>query len=615
MTENNKIRNVAIIAHVDHGKTTLVDAMLKESGLYRENQTVHTRVMDSKDLEKERGITILSKNTSVIYKGIKINIVDTPGHSDFGGEVERILKMVDGVILVVDSHDGPMPQTGFVLRKALELNLYPLVVINKIDRNDARCTEVEDKILDLFIELGADEEQLDFPVVYASAKDGYAACEDISANPPQNGDFSALLDAVIEKMPCPSGDANKPLQLLVSNIESDPYLGRVGVGKIERGKIRRGQQVKLCRFESPDMRDAKVVKLLEYKGLSREEIKMARAGEIICVAGIENINIGDTVCDFEFPEPLNFINIEEPTVSMTFSVNNSPFAGREGKYVTSRHLRDRLYAEMESNVSMRLEETGSPDSFVVKGRGELHLSILIETMRREGYEFQVSKPGVVIKEIDNKKYEPVEKVTVSVPEEYVGTVLDKMGARRAVLVNILPPDKGHTAIEFKIPTRGLIGYRSQFLSDTRGNGIINSVFDGFEPWKGEIENRKNGVLVAWEDGEAVSYGLYNAQERGKLFIEPGTKVYQGMIVGSAPTSEDVLVNVCKKKHVTNIRAAGSDDALKLTTKVSMSLEQCLEFISDDEYVEVTPQNIRLRKRILNNDRRTKQNNLQNRRIT
>lgn len=605
MSKIENLRNVAIIAHVDHGKTTLVDAMLKDSGIYRTNEHVEIRVMDSGDLEKERGITILAKNTAVQYGDTRINIVDTPGHADFGGEVERVLKMVDGVLLVVDAYDGPMPQTRFVLRKALELKLTPMVVINKIDRADARPMEVVDMVLELFIELGADDHQLDFPIIYASAREGLA-CVDLKeyeAGTAKN--VIPLLDAIITSIPCPEGEVDAPLQMLVSNIDSDPYIGRIAVGRIVRGTIRQGMQVTICTYDEGSKLNARVVKLMEFQGLTKVETQSASVGEIVCVAGIPEINIGDTVCSTDCPEALEFVNIDEPTISMTFSINNSPFAGKEGKFVTSRHLRDRLFKEMETNVSMRLEETDSPDSFVVKGRGELHLSILIETMRRQGYELQVSKPHVIIKEIDGVKCEPVELVLIDVPEEFVGVVIEKLGSRKAELVNMLPPDKGYTRMEFNIPTRGLIGYRSEFLSDTKGNGIINSVISGFEPWKGEIETRSHGVLVAWESGEAVTYGLYNAQDRGNLFIGPGTPVYEGMIVGANPRNEDIVVNVCKKKHVTNMRASGTDEALRLTPPVIMSLEQCLEFVSDDELVEVTPSNIRLRKRILNSETRAK----------
>lgn len=606
MTKMTNLRNIAIIAHVDHGKTTLVDAMLKESGLFRENEHIEVRVMDSNDLEKERGITILAKNTAIKYGDTKINIVDTPGHADFGGEVERVLKMVDGVLLVVDAYDGPMPQTRFVLRKALELKLIPMVVINKIDRPDARPMEVVDMVLELFIELGADDTQLDFPIIYASAREGYS-CNDLSDLENDTArDFRPLLNAIVETMPCPEGDPEGPLQMLVSNIDSDPYIGRIAIGRIVRGSIKQGMPITICSFDDGSTSNARVVKLMTYQGLNRVEASDALVGEIVCVAGIPVINIGDTVCSTDCPEALEFVNIDEPTIAMTFSVNNSPFAGKEGKFVTSRHLRDRLFKEMETNVSMRLEETDSPDAYLVKGRGELHLSILIETMRRQGYEFQVSKPRVIVKEIDGESNEPIELVLVDVPEDFVGVVIEKLGSRKAEFVNMLPPEKGYTRMEFKIPTRGLIGYRSEFLSDTKGNGIINSVISGFEPWKGDIETRPHGVLVAWEDGDAVGYGLYNAQDRGSLFIGAGTPVYQGMIVGANPRNEDIVVNVCKKKQVTNMRASGTDEALRLTPPINMSLEQCLEFISDDELVEVTPLNIRLRKRMLNNDMRAKQ---------
>ncbi len=605
MTQITNIKNIAIIAHVDHGKTTLVDAMLLQSGVFRENEHVEVCVMDSNDLERERGITILAKNTAVRYKNTKINIVDTPGHADFGGEVERVLKMVDGVLLVVDAYDGPMPQTRFVLRKALELKLFPMVVINKIDRPDARPREVLDMVLELFIELGADDKQLDFPVIYASARDGYAVRELADMEESKNHSIRPLLDAILEFMPCPEGEQDKPLQMLVSNIDADPYIGRIAVGRIVRGSIRQGMQIAVCNYLEGTAANARVVKLMTFEGLARIETQEAGVGEIVCVAGIPGINIGDTVCAADCPEALEFVNIDEPTISMTFSVNNSPFAGQDGKYVTSRHLRDRLFKEMETNVSMRLEETDTPDAFIVKGRGELHLSILIETMRRQGYEFQVSKPHVIVKEINGEKYEPVELVLIDVPEEFVGVVIEKLGSRKAELTNMLPPEKGYTRMEFKIPTRGLIGYRSEFLSDTKGNGIINSVISGFEPWKGEIEIRSHGVLIAWEAGESVAYGLYNAQERGSLFIGAGVPVYEGMIVGANPRNEDIVVNVCKKKQMTNMRASGSDEALRLVPPVLMSLEQCLEFIADDELVEITPHNMRLRKRILDSEMRAK----------
>ena len=600
------LRNVAIIAHVDHGKTTLVDAMLQQSGIFRANEVVIEQVMDSNDLERERGITILAKNTAIVFDDIRINIVDTPGHADFGGEVERVLKMVDGVLLVVDAYDGPMPQTRFVLRKALEMKLKPIVVINKIDRPDARPIEVVDMVLELFIELGADDDQLDFPILYASGKDGYSVLElrEI-ANGVEGLTCLPLMESIRDHIPCPVGDVEAPLQLLVSNIDYDNYIGRIAIGRIERGTIKQAQQVVVCGYDDQSLQNAKVVKLFRYEGLHRTEIEEASVGEIACIAGIPEINIGDTVCAQGFAEPLPFILIDEPTIAMTFSVNDSPFAGREGKFVTSRHLRDRLMREMETNVSMRLEETDTTEAFVVKGRGELHLSILIETMRREGYELQVSKPKVILKEIDEVLMEPVELVLIDVPEDFVGVVIEKLGQRKAELINMLPPEKGYSRLEFRIPSRGLIGYRSEFLTDTKGNGIMNSVISGFEPWKGEIETRSHGVLVAWEKGEAVTYGLYNAQERGNLFIGPGTPVYEGMVVGRNPKNDDIVVNVCKKKHVTNMRASGADDSLRLVPPVLMSLEQFLEFVSDDELIEITPKNIRLRKKVLNSDQRAR----------
>ncbi|ABN52239.1 MAG TPA: translational GTPase TypA [Hungateiclostridium thermocellum] len=594
------IRNVAIIAHVDHGKTTLVDAMLKQSGIFRENEQVQERVMDSNDLERERGITILAKNTAITYKNIKINIVDTPGHADFGGEVERVLGMVDGVLLLVDSFEGTMPQTRFVLRKALQANLKPIVVINKIDRPEARPVEVVDEVLELFIELGADDEQLDFPVVYASAREGYALYN--LNDDPKN--LEPLFETLINHIPAPKGFMDKPLQLLVSNIDYDDYVGRIAVGRIERGMIKTGQQAALCKKDG-SIENVKISRLYVFSGLKRIEADSAMMGDIVAVSGISNINIGETICNVDAPEPLPFIEIEEPTITMTFSVNNSPFAGREGTFVTSRHLRERLFKELETNVSLRVEETDSPDSFKVSGRGELHLSILIETMRREGYEFQVSKPNVILKEIDGVLCEPVEYLIIDVPEEFMGVVMEKLGSRKAEMVNMHSSHQGYMRLEFKIPSRGLIGYRSEFLTDTKGNGIMNHIFHGFEPFKGEIPKRQRGSMVAWEDGEAVTYGLYNAQERGTLFITPGTKVYEGMIVGENSRPEDIVINVCKKKHVTNMRAAGSDEALRLTPPVILSLEQCLEFIEDDELVEVTPKNIRLRKKILDTELRAK----------
>ncbi|MBR4557838.1 MAG: translational GTPase TypA [Clostridiales bacterium] len=605
VTTIENLRNIAIIAHVDHGKTTIVDSMLKQAGVYRENEAVVEQVMDSNDLERERGITILAKNTAIDYKGIRINVVDTPGHADFGGEVERVLKMVDSVLLVVDAFDGPMPQTRFVLHKALELGLKPIVCINKIDRPDGRPLEVVDMVLDLFIELGADDEQLEFPVVYTSGKTGIATLDLKEYEDGKELDFTPLLDTVVKYTPCPVGDPEGPMQLLVSNIDSDPYIGRIGVGRVERGTIKQGENVALVTYGEDGKRNARVVKLLRFHNLGREEVSSASIGEIVCVAGIADINIGDTLCDATNPEPLPFVKIDEPTIAMTFSVNDSPFAGQEGKFVTSRHLRDRLFKEIETNVSMRVEETDTTEAFIVKGRGELHLSVLIETMRREGYEFQVSKPKVIMQEIDGVLCEPVEELVIDVPEDFVGPVMEKIGRRKGELLNMLPPTKGYTRLEFKIPSRGLLGYRTEFLTDTKGNGIMNSVISGFEPFAGDIETRGQGVLVAFETGTAVTYGLYNAQDRGALFIGAGTPVYEGMIVGVNPKPDDITVNVCKKKHVTNMRSAGADDAMRLTPPLSFSLEQCLEFVEDDELCEVTPKSIRLRKKILNNDMRAK----------
>lgn len=595
------IRNVAIIAHVDHGKTTLVDGMLRQSGIFRTNEKVEERVMDSNDLEKERGITILSKNTAVKYGDVKINIVDTPGHADFGGEVERVLKMVDGVLLLVDAFEGPMPQTRFVLRKALELKIKPIVVINKIDRVDSRPNEVIDEVFDLFIELGADDNQLDFPIVYCSARDGIAKLE-VSD---EGTDLIPLFKTIVENVPAPSGYVDEPLQLLATTIDSNEYVGRIAVGKIERGRIKRNQQVAVCGREE-NSRTGKIASLYVYNGLKREEVEEAYLGDIVAIAGIPDINIGETIADAQNPEPLPFVDIDEPTLSMTFSVNDSPFAGREGDFVTSRHLRDRLMKELETNVSLRVQETDSMDSFEVSGRGELHLSILIETMRREGYELQVSKPRVIIKNINGKKYEPIEYLTIDVPEEFMGVVMEKLGPRKAEMVNMTSAVNGYTRLEFVIPARGLIGYRNEFMTDTRGNGIMNHIFHGYEPFKGEVPERSRGVLVAFETGDAITYGLFNAQERGTLFIGPATPVYEGMIVGMCSRAEDIDVNVCKKKHVSNTRASGSDEALKLTPWNEMTLEQCLEFVSSEELVEVTPKNIRMRKKVLDSSLRKKQ---------
>ena len=596
------IRNVAIIAHVDHGKTTLVDEMLKQGGVYRENQAVVDRVMDSGDLERERGITILAKNTAVHYKDYKINIVDTPGHADFSGEVERILKMVDGVLLLVDAFEGCMPQTRFVLKKALGLGKRPLVVINKIDRDGARPAEVIDEILDLFIELGADEDQLEFPVIYASGRDGYASLDPEA----RSGDMQPLFDAILKYVPAPEGDLDGPLQILFSNIDYDDYVGRIGVGRVERGSVKNGQAVVLCKTDGTTV-NARIGKLYQFEGLRRVEHETAQLGDLVAVTGIADLNIGETACDPEQVEALPFVRIDEPTISMIFMVNNSPFAGREGKFVTSRNLRDRLFKEVETNVSMRVRETETTDAFEVSGRGELHLSILIETMRRQGFEFAVSRPRVIYKQDENgKTLEPMELLMIEVPEQYVGAVMEKLGSRKAEIVNMGTRDTGMSHLEFRIPSRGLMGYRQQFLTDTNGNGIMNSVFDGYEPYKGDIPQRVQGSLVVFETGETSSYGLYNAQDRGMLFVGPGVEVYEGMIVGESPKSEDVAVNVCKKKHVTNMRAAGSDEALRLTPPTVLSLEQSLEFINDDELVEVTPKSIRLRKRTLSKEQRMKE---------
>ncbi len=601
MNSREDLRNIAIIAHVDHGKTSLVDQLLKQSGVFRENQEVAERVMDSNDLERERGITILSKNTAVKYGDVKINIIDTPGHADFGGEVERILMMVDGVVLLVDAFEGCMPQTRFVLKKALGLGKKPLVVLNKIDRPGARPEEVVDEVLDLFIELGADDDQLEFPVVYASAKDGYA-----TTDPHKPGaDMKPLFEAIINEIPAPCGDEEGPMQILFSNIDYDNFVGRIGIGRVERGAVKNGQNAVLC-CRDGSTRNVKIAKLYQFEGLNRVEADDAKLGDIICVSGIADLNIGETACDPAHIEALPFVKIDEPTVSMNFMVNNSPFAGQEGKYVTSRNLRDRLFKEIETNVALRVEETDSADTYRVSGRGELHLSILIETMRRQNYEFQVSRPKVITKEINGKLCEPMEYLIIEVPDNYVGPVMEKLGSRKGELINMGTRDSGVTHIEFRIPSRGLMGYRPEFLTDTNGNGIMNHIFDGYEPVKGEIVTRHQGSLIAFETGESVTYGLFQAQDRGRLFIGPGTPVYEGMIVGASPKSEDITVNVCKKKHITNTRASGSDDALKLTPHSVLSLEQCLEFIADDELVEVTPENIRMRKTILSKEQRMKQ---------
>lgn len=595
---NTKIRNVAIIAHVDHGKTTLVDALLRQSHIFRENEQVRERVMDSNDLEKERGITILSKNTSVMYNDIKINIVDTPGHADFGGEVERVLKMVDGVLLLVDAFEGAMPQTREVLKKALSLNLKPIVVINKIDRPGANPEKVVDQVLDLFIELGANDEQLDFPVIYASAKNGIAKM----SLDEESDNVHCIFETIIEKISAPNCEVEGPAQLLVSNIDYDDYLGRIAVGRIERGTITLGMPVAVCKKEDKIV-NGKVAKLFTYMGLKKVEVEQVSAGDIVALSGIEDINIGDTICDINNPEKIPFVDIDEPTVSMTFSVNDGPFAGKEGQFITSRHIRDRLFKELERNVSLRVKETDRAESFEVSGRGELHLSVLIETMRREGFELLVSRPKVIFKEIDGVKCEPIERLVVNVPDDAIGNVIEKLGRRKGEMVNMEPAEEGHTKVEFKIPARGLIGYRTEFMTDTKGNGTMNSIFDCYEPYKGEIQSRVRGTLVAFEAGTAVTYGLYNAQERGELFIGPGTEVYEGMIVGLNSRGEDIAINVCKEKHLTNTRASGSDDALRLVPPIQFSLEKAIEFIADDELVEVTPKNIRLRKKILDSKTR------------
>lgn len=602
--KRENLRNVAIIAHVDHGKTTLVDAMLQQSHVFRENQQVAERVMDNNDLERERGITILSKNTSLMYNGVRINIVDTPGHADFGGEVERVLKMVDGVLVLVDAFEGCMPQTRFVLKKALGLGLTPIIVVNKLDRPNARPYEVSEEVLELFLELEATEEQFDSPVVYASGRDGYATLA-----PENHGDnLNPLFDMILEHVPAPEGDPDGGLQILVSNIDADEYVGTIGIGRVERGTVSQGQTVALCKKDGTSAQ-ARIGKMYTYEGLKRVETQTATIGDIITVSGIPDINIGETICDTDHLDPLPFVEIDEPTISMNFLVNNSPFAGQEGQFVTSRHLRDRLFKETKTNVSLKVEETDSADAFKVSGRGELHLSILIETMRREGYEFQVSKPQVINKMIDGVLCEPMETLVIDVPEEYVGTVIEKLGARKAQMVNMSANSAtGFTRIEFTIPSRSLIGYRSEMLTDTRGNGVMNSMLCGYEPYKGEITSRQHGSLIVFEDGETITYGLYNAQERGALFVGPGLKVYAGMIVGENAKSDDIEVNVCKKKHVTNTRASGSDEALRLVPPVNMSLENCIEFLADDELLEVTPESLRLRKKILDKAGRAKARN-------
>ena len=597
------LRNIAIIAHVDHGKTTLVDEMLKQGGVFRENQAVAERVMDSGDIERERGITILAKNTSVMYNGTKINIIDTPGHADFGGEVERVLEMVDGVLLLVDAAEGPMPQTRFVLSKALEMGHKIIVVVNKIDRPDARLDEIGDEVLELLLDLDASEEQLESPILFCSGRSGTASLSQYEAGT----DLKPLFDTIINYIDPPRGEENDPLQMLISSIDYNEYVGRIGVGRIVRGSIKVNQPVTICDYTGTRKNyNSKIVSLLQIQGLQRVPVQEATVGDIVWISGIENITIGDTVCATDTPEPLPFVKISEPTVEMTFSVNDSPFAGREGKFVTSRQLRERLFRELLKDVSLRVTETDSTDAFRVAGRGEMHLSILIENMRREGYELSVSTPRVLFKkdEATGKKLEPIERLVIDVPEDCVGSVMEKIGARKGEMLD-MHPQGSRMRIEFLIPARGLFGYKSEFLTDTKGEGIMSHVFDGYQPYKGDIERRSTGSLVSFETGEAVTYGLYNAQERGQLFITAGTPVYEGMIVGENPKNEDIVCNVCKKKQMTNTRAAGSDDALRLVPPTRLSLEQSLEFIKDDELVEVTPHNIRLRKRILNKEERMK----------
>ncbi|MBR6736043.1 MAG: translational GTPase TypA [Oscillospiraceae bacterium] len=595
------LRNIAIIAHVDHGKTTLVDGMLQQSGIFRENQQVDVRVMDSNDLERERGITILSKNASVTYKGTKINIVDTPGHADFGGEVERVLGMVSGVLLLVDAAEGPMPQTRFVLSKALEMQLAVIVVVNKVDKPDARVHEVVDEVLELMMDLGASDEQLDSPMVFCSGRSGTS-----SYSPDVQGEnLAALFDTIVDYIPCPELDTEGPMQVLVSTVDYNDYVGRTAVGRIERGEMKVNQQVSVCDYHNPDVKmNGKITAIFQFEGIGRRPVDTAKAGDIVMFSGIEDINIGNTICAPEKVEPIEFTKISEPTVEMTFSVNDSPFAGREGKFVTSRQLRDRLFRELLKDVSLRVQEGANTDSFRVLGRGEMHLSILIETMRREGYEFMVGAPRALMKEENGVMMEPLERAILDVPADAVGSVMEKLGSRKGDLVSMNPVGD-RMKIEFIIPSRGLFGYRSEFLTDTKGEGIIGTVFHGYGEFRGEIISRQSGSLIAHENGEAVTYGLFNAQERGELFIDAGTPVYEGMVVGASPRSDDIVVNVCKKKHVTNMRASGSDEALRLIPPRRLSLEACIEFITDDELLEVTPKSLRIRKRILNNDQRMK----------
>lgn len=601
--KREEIRNIAIIAHVDHGKTTLVDGMLKQSGTFRENQQVQERVMDSNDIERERGITILAKNASAEYNGVKINIVDTPGHADFGGEVERVLKMVDGVLLLVDSAEGPMPQTRFVLQKALELNHKVVILINKIDRPDARIDEVIDEVLELLLDLGATDEQLDSPILYCSGRAGTASLsQDVAGT-----DLKPLFETIIDYIPAPEVEVDAPLAVLISSIDYNEYVGRIAVGKIERGRMKVNQEVAICDYHKEDLSGkAKITAIYQFSGVNKEAVQEAMAGDIVSFSGIESINIGNTVCSPEAIEPIPFVKISEPTVEMTFSVNDSPFAGKEGKFVTSRQLRDRLYKELLKDVSLVVQDTESAESFRVLGRGEMHLSILIENMRREGYEFQVSTPRVLYKEIDGKKSEPLEYLVIDVPLDYQGSVMEAMGTRKAEL-QAMNPQGSRMRLEYIIPARGLFGYRSEFLTSTKGEGILNSIFHGYGPYKGEMVTRNVGSLVAFETGEAVSYGLFNAQDRGTLFVEPGDAVYMGMVVGSNPKNEDLVINVCKKKQATNMRASGSDEALRLVPARKMSLEEALEFLGEDELLEVTPENFRIRKKILDHNQRAKAN--------
>ena len=596
ITSREDVRNIAIIAHVDHGKTTLVDQLLKQSGVFRENEEVAERVMDSNDIERERGITILSKNTAVYYNGVKINIVDTPGHADFGGEVERVLKMVDGVVLVVDAFEGAMPQTKFVLQKALQLDLPVIVCINKIDRDEARPDEVIDDVLELFMDLDASDEQLDCPFVYASARNGYSTLDLSDENP----DMSPLFETIIDYIPAPKGDPDAGTQVLISTIDYNEYVGRIGIGKIDNGSLKVNQEAIVVNAHDPEkLEKVRITKLYEFDALDKVEVKEAKAGAIVAISGIADIQIGDTICSPDEPAPIPFQKISEPTLSMNFIVNDSPFAGQEGKYVTSRHIRDRLFKELNTDVSLRVEETDNADSYKVSGRGELHLSVLIENMRREGYEFAVSKAEVLYKNDENgKKLEPIETAYVDVPDEFTGAVIEKLAQRKGEMQNMHPISGGYTRIEFRIPSRGLIGYRGEFMTDTKGNGIINTIFEGYEPYKGDIEYRPTGSLIAFETGESVTYGLFQAQDRGTLFIGPGEKVYAGMVIGQCSRAEDIELNVCKKKHLTNTRSSSADEALTLTPPKILSLEQALEFIDTDELLEVTPESLRIRKRIL-----------------